>query len=84
MLSRAAFHGMQNWGASVPPASLGKPLIPQTTGDVAAAVAAAAAAGRRVRAIGKGHTWTPMFFDDDGVTLTPFPHPQSRTCVTWA
>ena len=72
ILSRAALHAMQNWGASVAPASLGKPLIPQTTGDVTAAVAAAAAAGRQVRAIGKGHTWTPMFFDGDGVTLTPF------------
>ena len=59
--------GAQNWGGSVAPARLGKLLVPRTTGEVAAAVAAAAAAGRRVRAIGKGHTWTPMFFDADGV-----------------
>ncbi|KAK9837034.1 hypothetical protein WJX81_008283 [Elliptochloris bilobata] len=56
----------QNWGGTLPPAPLGRLLVPQTFGRVAAAVCAAAAAGRRVRAVGKGHTWTPMFFDADG------------------
>ncbi|KAK9837033.1 hypothetical protein WJX81_008283 [Elliptochloris bilobata] len=58
----------QNWGGTLPPAPLGRLLVPQTFGRVAAAVCAAAAAGRRVRAVGKGHTWTPMFFDADGDT----------------
>ncbi|KAK9836984.1 hypothetical protein WJX81_004351 [Elliptochloris bilobata] len=58
----------QNWGGSLPPARLGRLLVPHTPGEVAAAVSAAAAAGRRVRAVGKGHTWTPMFFDADGDT----------------
>ena len=44
-------------------------LIPRTTAEVAEAVSRAAEAGKRVRAIGKGHTWTPMFFDNDGVRL---------------
>ena len=49
------------------PARLGKLLVPRTAAEVAAAVVAAASAGRRVRAVGKGHTWTPMFFDAAGV-----------------
>jgi FAD/FMN-containing dehydrogenase len=57
----------QNWGGTVAPAPLGRPLLPQAPEEVAAAVVAAAAAGRRVRAIGHGHTWTPMFYDADMV-----------------
>ena len=45
--------------------------MPHTTAEVAKAVKAAVEAGKRVRAIGKGHTWTPMFFDNDGVRLMP-------------
>ncbi|KAK9836979.1 hypothetical protein WJX81_004257 [Elliptochloris bilobata] len=62
----------QNWGGSVAPARVGKLLVPRTADEVAAAVAAASAAGRRVRAVGKGHTWTPMFFDSDGNTDVVF------------
>ena len=60
----------QNWGASLPPARPGRVLVPQTPEDVAHAVVVAAAAGRRVRAVGKGHTWTPVFFDGDGTLRT--------------
>lgn len=67
----------QNWGASLPPARPGRVLVPRTPGEVVDAVVAAAAAGRRVRAVGKGHTWTPMFFDGNGVLLTE-PSPLNR------
>ena len=68
-LEHARCPAAQNWGASLPPARPGRVLVPQTPEEVAHAVVAAAAAGRRVRAVGKGHTWTPMFFDGDGVRL---------------
>ena len=57
----------QNWGGSAAPGVMDQHLVPHTTAEVAKAVKAAAEAGKRVRAIGKGHTWTPMFFDNDGV-----------------
>ena len=61
----------QNWGGSAAPAVMDQHLVPHTTAEVANAVKAAADAGKRVRAIGKGHTWTPMFFDNDRVRLMP-------------
>ena len=71
---RARCPAVQNWGASLPPARPGRLLVPRTPWEVADAVVAAAAAERRVRAVGKGHTWTPMFFDGDGVLLTEPSH----------
>lgn len=69
---------MQNIEQSIPPAAPGKVVIPRTVGEVVEAVRAAKTAGVKLRCIGHGDTWTPVFFDPVRYLIFR----QCRACIT--